>query len=73
MMAYRPLDEYGLGMRTRVFLDRRAVGHLGGIRGFENAMWYFPGSGVTIVLSANRGIFNTDRTMRLLVRALFDQ
>jgi D-alanyl-D-alanine carboxypeptidase len=71
MMAYRLDDEYGLGMRTRVFEGRRAVGHLGGIRGFENAMWYFPDSDVTIVVSANRGIFNTDRTMRLLVRALF--
>jgi len=71
MMAYRLDDEYGLGMRTRVFHDRRAVGHLGGIRGFENAMWHFPDSGVTIVVSANRGIFTTDRTMRLLVRALF--
>lgn len=71
MMAYRPLDEYGLGMRTRVFLGRRAVGHLGGIRGFENAMWHFPDSGVTIVVSANRGMFTTDRTMRLLVRTLF--
>lgn len=71
MMAYRLDDEYGLGMRTRVFHDRRAVGHLGGLRGFETAMWYFPDSGVTIVVSANRGIFTTDRTMRLLVRALF--
>ena len=71
MMAYRLDDEYGLGMRTRVFHGRRAVGHLGGIRGFENAMWYFPDTDVTIVISANRGIFMIDRTMRLLVRALF--
>lgn len=71
MMAYRLSDEYGLGMRTRVFNERRAVGHLGGIRGFENAMWYFPDTGVTIVVSANRGMFSTDRTMRLLVRTLF--
>lgn len=71
MMDYRLDDEYGLGMRTRVFDGYRAVGHLGGIRGFENAMWYFPDTDVTIVVSANRGIFTTDRTMRLLVRALF--
>ncbi len=71
MMAYRPDDEYGLGMRTRVFHGRRAVGHLGGIRGFESAMWHFPDSGVTIVVSANRGILTTDRTMRILVRTLF--
>jgi D-alanyl-D-alanine carboxypeptidase len=73
MTTFRRRDEYGLGTRTRIFEGRRAVGHLGGVRGFENAMWYFPREGATIVVLSNRGIYNTDKTVRLLARALFNR
>ncbi|MFN8623212.1 MAG: serine hydrolase domain-containing protein [Chloroflexota bacterium] len=71
MLTFRPKDDYGLGTRTRTFLKHRAVGHLGGIRGFEDAMWHFPDDGATIVMLSNRGMYNTDKTMKLLVRTLF--
>jgi D-alanyl-D-alanine carboxypeptidase len=73
MTAFRPRDEYGLGTRTRIFDGRRAVGHLGGIRGYEHAMWYFPREGATIVVLTNRGLFSTDKTVRLLARVLFSR
>jgi D-alanyl-D-alanine carboxypeptidase len=41
MLTFRKKDEYGLGTRTRTFQGHRAVGHLGGIRGFE-LPWHFP-------------------------------
>jgi CubicO group peptidase (beta-lactamase class C family) len=70
MLTFRPRDEYGLGTRTRTFAGHRAVGHLGGIRGYEHAMWHVPDLGATIVVLSNRGIYSTDRTVRMLVRRL---
>jgi D-alanyl-D-alanine carboxypeptidase len=71
MLTFRRRDEYGLGTRTRDFAGYRAVGHLGGIRGYELAMWYFPEQGASIVVLSNRGIYSTDRTVRMLARSLF--
>lgn len=71
MLTFRRKDEYGLGTRTRTFQGHRAVGHLGGIRGYELAMWHFPEDGATIVVLTNRGLFSTDRTVKLLARTLF--
>ncbi len=71
MLTFRPIDDYGLGTRTQTFRGRVAVGHLGGIRGFENAMWHFPADGVTIVMLSDRGLWRTDRVVGRLVRELF--
>jgi D-alanyl-D-alanine carboxypeptidase len=71
MLTFRERDEYGLGTRTRTFQGHRAIGHLGGIRGYELAMWHFPDDDVTIVVLTNRGMFSTDRTVKLLAKALF--
>ncbi len=71
MLTFRRREEYGLGTRTRIFQGHRAVGHLGGIRGYELAMWHFPEDGATIVVLTNRGLFSTDRTVKLLARTLF--
>ena len=59
-------DEYGLGTRTRIFNGRRAIGHGGSLRGYEDGMWYFPREGAVIVLLSNRGLYNPDRTIREL-------
>ncbi len=72
MLTFRPRDDYGLGTRTQIFRGRVAVGHLGGIRGFENAMWHFPDEGVTIVMLSDRGLWRTDRVVGRLVRELFE-
>jgi D-alanyl-D-alanine carboxypeptidase len=71
MTDFRPRDEYGLGMRTRVFEGRRAFGHGGSLRGYEDQVWYFPREGVSIALLSNRGLFNPDRTVRQLMRVLW--
>lgn len=71
MLTFRKKDAYGLGTRTRTFQGHRAIGHLGGIRGFELAMWHFPEDGATIVALTNRGMFSTDKTVKLLARTLF--
>jgi D-alanyl-D-alanine carboxypeptidase len=71
MLTFRKRDEYGLGTRTRDFAGRTAVGHLGGIRGYELAMWHFPEDGATIVVFTNRGLFSTDKTVKLLAKAVF--
>lgn len=73
MLTFRTKDEYGLGTRARTFQGHRAIGHLGGIRGFELAMWHFPEDGATIVVLTNRGMFSTDKTVKLLARTLFSQ
>jgi D-alanyl-D-alanine carboxypeptidase len=71
MLTFRKRDDYGLGTRTRDFAGHTAVGHLGGIRGYELAMWHFPDTGATIVVLTNRGLFSTDKTVKLLAKALF--
>lgn len=72
MLTFRKRDDYGLGTRRTDFLGHRAVGHLGGIRGFCLAMWYFPDDGVTIVVLANRGIFDTYKTVKLVARRVLE-
>ena len=71
MFDFRRKDEYGLGTRTRIFNGRRAVGHGGSLRGYEDGMWYFPREGAVIVLLSNRGLYNPDRTLRELARTLW--
>ncbi len=73
MMDARDGDGYGLGTRIDRFADRRAVGHLGGIRGYVLAMWYFPESGISIVVLVNRGIASTEPTVKLIAKAVFER
>ncbi len=73
MLTFRPRDAYGLGTRTQVFRGRVAVGHLGGIRGFESAMWHFPAEGMTIVVLSDRGLWRTDRVVLRLLRTLLGE
>ncbi len=61
---------YGLGADVAVFAGHRAHGHRGGIRGYESSMWYFPDSGVSIVLLSNQGNWPTDPVMAKLVKAV---
>ena len=71
MLDFRKQDEYGLGTRTRIFNGRRAVGHGGSLRGYEDGIWYFPREGAVIVLLSNRGLYSPDRTIRELARTLW--
>jgi len=64
-------DWYGLGTRTRFFNGRRAYGHLGSLRGFTDAMWYFPREGAAIVILTNEGSWVPDNTVRKLSTVLF--
>ncbi len=61
---------YGLGTDVAYFAGHRAYGHRGGIRGYESSMWYFPESGVSVVLLSNRGNWFTDEPMTKLVKAV---
>jgi D-alanyl-D-alanine carboxypeptidase len=61
---------YGLGADVAVFAGHRAHGHRGGIRGYESSMWYFPETGVSMVLLSNQGNWLTDEPMEKLVRAV---
>ena len=61
---------YGLGTYPANFAGHRGIGHRGGIRGYESAMFYFPADGVTIVLLSNQGNWDTDVPMNRLVKAV---
>ena len=61
---------YGLGTDVAVFAGNRGHGHRGGLRGFESSMWYFPQSGVSVVLLSNQGNWLTDVPMQKLVKAV---
>jgi D-alanyl-D-alanine carboxypeptidase len=61
---------YGLGTDVAVFAGHRGYGHRGGIRGYESSMWYFPESGVSVVLLSNQGNWLTDQPMEKLVKTV---
>lgn len=61
---------YGLGADVASFSGNRGHGHRGGLRGFESSMWYFPESGVTVVLLSNHGNWITDEPMGRLVKTV---
>jgi len=64
---------YGLGADVAVFAGHVAWGHRGGIRGYESSMWYFPESGVSIVLLSNQGNWVTDVPMEQLAKAVLGE
>lgn len=70
MLTFRRPGFYGLGTYPASFAGNRGVGHRGGIRGYESAMFYFPQEEVTIVLLSNQGNWGTDAPMNKLVRAV---
>ena len=53
--SYSPYThgKYGLGTWTRVHNGVRMFGHTGSFHGFDASMWYYPASGVTIVVLTN--------------------
>ena len=61
---------YGLGADVTRFAGNVGYGHRGGIRGYESSMWYFPESGVSVVLLSNQGNWDTDVPMARLVKAV---
>jgi D-alanyl-D-alanine carboxypeptidase len=65
-------DNYGLGTRKLIINGRVAYGHLGSLRGYTDAMWYFPEEHATIVLLSNQGGWNIDAAVRKLQSALFE-
>jgi D-alanyl-D-alanine carboxypeptidase len=66
-------DNYGLGTRWVVINGRAADGHLGSLRGYEDAMWYFPREGAAIALLSNQGAWSPDTTIRHLSTTLFNR
>jgi D-alanyl-D-alanine carboxypeptidase len=70
MTTFLTPGTYGLGTDVAVFAGHRGHGHRGGIRGYESSMWYFPDSGVTVVLLSNQGNWITDVPMGRLVKAV---
>lgn len=72
MLAFQDChDNYGLGTRKYVINGRVAYGHLGSLRGFADAMWYFPEEGATLVLLSNLGGgWNLDGAVRKLQNVL---
>ena len=71
MLTFLPPDDYGLGARRGSFADHPAVGHRGGLRGFESALWYFPQDDVSIVLLSNQGLWLTDIPVSKIAKAVF--
>jgi D-alanyl-D-alanine carboxypeptidase len=74
MLSVKPChDNYGLGTRWMVINGRVAEGHRGSLRGYEDAMWYFPREGAAIVLLSNQGSWSADSTVRRLSTTLFNR
>jgi D-alanyl-D-alanine carboxypeptidase len=70
MLSFEAPGFYGLGTYPARFAGHRGVGHRGGIRGYESAMFHFPEDDVTIVLLSNQGNWGTDAPMTKLVRTV---
>ena len=70
MLTFERPGFYGLGTYPANFVGNRGIGHRGGIRGYESAMFYFPQDGVTVVLVSNQGNWSTDVPMNKLVKTV---
>jgi D-alanyl-D-alanine carboxypeptidase len=64
-------DNYGLGTRKVIIDGRAAIGHLGSLRGYTDAMWHFPREGATIVLLSNQGAWNITAGVQELAETLW--
>jgi D-alanyl-D-alanine carboxypeptidase len=64
-------DNYGLGTRQLIVNGRAAYGHLGSLRGYTDAMLYFPREGATIVVLSNRGFWNVQAAVQQLGAVLW--
>ena len=73
MTSFQAPGNYGLGAYPAVFAGNRGIGHRGGIRGYESAMFYFPDDGVSIALVSNQGNWGTDVPMERLVKAVLGE
>ncbi len=71
MTTFLPQGTYGLGTDVASFGGKRAVGHRGGLRGYESSMWYFPREDVSIVLLSNQGNWFTDVPFDRIAEAVF--
>jgi CubicO group peptidase (beta-lactamase class C family) len=71
MLTFLPPDDYGLGARRGHFAGHAAVGHRGGLRGFESSLWHFPQDDVSIALLSNQGLWLIDEPMLKISKALF--
>jgi hypothetical protein len=71
MLTFLPPDDYGFGVRRYRFVGRVAVGHRGGLRGYESSLWYFPQDHVSIALLSNQGLWVTDAPVAKIAQAIF--
>jgi D-alanyl-D-alanine carboxypeptidase len=62
---------YGFGTDVALFGGKRAVGHRGGLRGYESSMWYFPREDLSVVLLSNQGNWGTDAPFDRIATAVF--
>jgi CubicO group peptidase (beta-lactamase class C family) len=60
---------YGLGTWSRVKNGVRMFGHTGSLRGFDAAMWYYPGTKLTVVVLTNLGRINVNAITDALAAA----
>jgi D-alanyl-D-alanine carboxypeptidase len=70
MTTFLRPGNYGLGAYPAVYSGNLGIGHRGGIRGYESSMFYFPGSGVSVVLLSNQGNWAMDVPMSKLVKTV---
>ena len=73
MTTFRQPGNYGLGAYPRWYAGNRGIGHRGGIRGYESAMFYFPDAGVAVALVSNQGNWALDVPMERLVKAVLGE
>ena len=59
-----------LGAYPAVYSGNLGIGHRGGIRGYESSMFYFPRTGVSVVLLSNQGNWAMDEPMGRLVKTV---
>jgi D-alanyl-D-alanine carboxypeptidase len=73
MTTFLQPGNYGLGVYPKWYAGNRGIGHRGGIRGYESAMFYFPDSGISVALVSNQGNWGVDVPMEKLVKAVLGE
>ncbi len=66
-------DNFGLGLFSVPFFDKKGFGHNGGIDGFSSAMYHFEDGKVTVAIISNGTRFDNNQIVKTLLSAVYNK
>lgn len=66
-------DNYGMGLFSQSFYDKKGYGHNGGIDGFTSVFTYFPDNHVSFALTSNGSNYNGNEIALTILSAVYNK